>query len=269
MFSPQSLQVLRPVVHCATNEPFALIYAGMLVTAGSLGDQRDVLMKQDVMPLLPVDDRRWVEDCFAQLQAAAGSADPQVQRGARLGLAALQSAVRADPGRAVTEALSAARLLPGCEQAWDLALGCASLAGWTTNALPLADEALSHLDIPTLRLHRGRIRMQLAQLAEAETDLRAALGQRPDDAVVQLALACLLLKRGSKPDLAAARLLLDRLPAANDSQASLEPELSLARAIHLGLTDRTSEGKKVLYQLLALMPSEPRILRVLEAYREP
>ncbi len=71
----------RWVVHCATNEPFALIYVAMLVTAGSLGDQREVLLKQDAFPLLPANDRQFVENCFAQLRAATRSADPMVRRG--------------------------------------------------------------------------------------------------------------------------------------------------------------------------------------------
>lgn len=267
MFSREALEGIRPGIRCAAQDPFAVLQLGFLATTAALGENRDQLMSRDLTPLLGASDRQFLEEWVALLQEATRSSDPKVQRGARLGLAAVRAAVHADPGGAVPEALAAARLLPQCGQAWELTLGCAALAGWTTNALPLADEALSHIDTAPLRLSRGRFRMSSGDLDGAESDLRKAwIGSRVDESV-RLGLVCVLLRRGSESDLNEAGALLHEFPAPPAGREAMEPELSFVRAIHFGLVGRVPEGRAILRQLLAAQPTDTRIHRALEAFR--
>ncbi len=157
---------------------------------------------------------------------------------------------------------------PKREAAWDLLCACLAEAQNYRELTAVCRERLAHKDSARNRLMLAKGYEHLDQLDKAEEVVRAGLQRKPDDFMLRLTLADLLLMRGDKESLHQAGRTLAKLRNEKLSDGGSDNRWSnytFASGIYYGLIGEREKAQKWLKQVQKHQPEYDGIEDALKA----
>lgn len=183
----------------------------------------------------------------------------------------IQFLLFADKSAAEMNARRSIELDPKRETAWDLLFNCLAEAEEYQKMAAVCRERLAHKDSTRNRLWLVKAYDYLYQLDKAEEVVKAGLQREPEDFMLRLTLADLLLMRGDKESLHQAGQLFAKLDKEKISYEGCEHRWSnfaFASGIYCGLIGERELAQKWLKAVQKYKPEYPEINDALKALEE-
>jgi len=225
---------------------------------------------------LPDDSREYVTTAMSRLREMSEHPDPRVAASALEGLTLIQVSVQqVDPDTAIQHLERAVRLDPDRSQAWDLLTGMiGSRSGRGQDLVEICRSRLVHSETIKNRFLLVKAFQKAGRLEEALEEAESVVQRHPDNIVMQISAAALLLQRDSDEEtlkqaerhLGKARTLGKRYKPSKE-WPGLRQDIILNVAVWLALTGHADAAQELVERVIHAAPGNTKATAIMEQLR--